>query len=219
MPDARDAAQVVSDGTALIVTVVAAALFCLTAGNFLERLLPAPARRDPGLELSLQFAPPEARPLPPPPAPPPPRMRRVPVEPALAPVVIEPPPVASEAPPADAVLVAAPAPPSAQPGDSHPDLEAQYAAALRADIDARTRPPDTIQYRLRRPSGEVRVRFVLRRSGEVEAVALLRSAGSPILDEAALNIVSSGHYPPMPAKAFVGEAHHVFVVTIEFRPA
>jgi hypothetical protein len=37
------------------------------------------------------------------------------------------------------------------------------------------------------------------------------------LDAQALNIVQSGHYPPIPERAFPGEPRHVFVVTIEFR--
>jgi TonB family protein len=56
------------------------------------------------------------------------------------------------------------------------------------------------------------------RSGEPKDVALLRSSGSSLLDEAALHIVAAGRYAPMPAEAFSGEARHTFVVTIEFRP-
>ena len=120
--------------------------------------------------------------------------------------------------PSDAQLIAPSAPAPAAAPQSHPDLEAQYAAALRADIDRRTRPPNSLQYRLRHPSGEVRVRFVVTRSGEVKGLTLLRSSGSGLLDEEALEIVSSGQYPPMPEKAFIGETRHTFVVTIEFRP-
>ena len=101
--------------------------------------------------------------------------------------------------------------------DTRPDLEAEYAAGLRADIDRRTHAPDSAQYRLRRPSGEVRVGFVVLRNGEAKVVRVLRSSGSSILDDAAQTTVSSGHYPPMPAKAFAGESEHMFAVTIEFR--
>jgi protein TonB len=96
-------------------------------------------------------------------------------------------------------------------------LEAQYASGLRADIDRRTHPPDSAQYRLHRPSGEVRVGFVVKRNGEPKTVRVLRSSGSSILDEAAVAIVSSGRYSPMTAQVFAGEAEHVFAVTIEFR--
>jgi TonB family protein len=112
----------------------------------------------------------------------------------------------------DAAASAAPA------GEFRPDLEAQYAAGLRADIDRRTRPPDSVQYRLHRPSGEVRVSFIVMRNGEPKVVRVLRSSQSSILDETAVAIVSSGHYPPMPARVFAGETEHLFAVTIEFRP-
>jgi TonB family protein len=119
----------------------------------------------------------------------------------------------------DDVAFAADAQPAQPMPSSRPDLDGQYAAQLRADIDRRTRPPDSPQYRLRHPSGEVRVRFVVTRNGTQKAAALLRTSGSSLLDEAALLIVASGHYPPMPAEAFAGESEHTFVVTIEFRPA
>jgi protein TonB len=122
----------------------------------------------------------------------------------------------AEGDPAPAVVV--PAAESAPAVVSDPDLNAQYAAQLRTNIDRRTPPPDTLQYRLQHPSGEVRVRFTVTRGGEPQAVSLLRSSGYPLLDSTALNIVSSGHSAPMGPKVFVGEMQHVFVVTIEFRP-
>ena len=60
--------------------------------------------------------------------------------------------------------------------------------------------------------------FVVMRNGEPKVICVKRSSGSPILDEAAIAIVSMGHYPPMTAKVFAGEAGHPFAVTIEFRP-
>jgi TonB family protein len=141
------------------------------------------------------------------------------VVPRAAPQPLQPLPLIEEPAPEGADLVAAdPAPPAPAAAPSRADLEAQYAAQLREDIDRRTHPPDTAQYRLQHPSGEVRVRFLVSRSGEPRAVALLRTSGSRLLDEAALGIVASGHYPPMPDKLFVGEAQHPFAVTIEFRP-
>jgi protein TonB len=102
--------------------------------------------------------------------------------------------------------------------DSRADLEAQYAAGLRADIDRRTQPPDSAQYRLHRPSGEVRVGFAVLRNGLPKDVRVIRSSGSSILDAAAVTVVSAGHYPPMPENIFSGETQHLFAVTIEFRP-
>jgi TonB family protein len=216
MSGRRDSAQRVSDTTALALTAVAAAVIMLNSRNLLQMFAAKPAVRDRGIELTLQETPPETPPAPPPPVPRPPTPH---VARAL-PQPREPLPVMEDPAPANADLIAAdPTPPApAAGGPSRADLEAQYAAELRANIDSRTRPPDSAQYRLRRPSGEVRVRFVVLRSGEPQAVAVLRSSGSSLLDAAAVGIVASGRYPPMPPKCFAGESQHTFVVTIEFRP-
>lgn len=216
MPRQRDPAQRMSDATALALTAAVAAVLLLSSRSLLQMFAAKPAVRDRGIELTLQEAPPETPPAPPPPVPRPPVPHTVRAQPQPR----EPLPVIEEPAPANADLIAADPAPSAPPasGPSRADLEAQYAAALRADIDSRTRPPDSAQYRLHRPSGEVHVRFVVLRSGEPQAVAVVRSSGSPLLDAAAVGIVASGHYPPMPPKCFVGEAQHTFIVTIEFRP-
>ena len=220
MTGTRDSAQYASDATALTVTGAVAAIFLLAAHNLLQIVAPAGTARERVMELTVQTAAPETTPAPPVPRPrtqqrPKPNLTRV----LRAPVPADPVPVADEPAPLDAALLAAAMPPApAIAGESRPDLDAQYAAQLRADIDRRTRPPDSVQYRLRHPAGEVRVRFVLLRSGESRDVTLLRSSGSELLDEAALNIVAAGRYAPMPAKVFAGEARHTFIVTIEFRP-
>ena len=65
------------------------------------------------------------------------------------------------APPQDAESEAPAAPDRAAAGT----IEAQYAATLRTNIDARTVVPDSVEYRLRRPKGETRVNFTLDREG------------------------------------------------------
>lgn len=217
MPGKRDSAQYFSDGSALVLTAAAVAMLLASGRELLDNPMPRSPKSDRGIELTVQLAPPETPPAPPPPAPPRVKTRRTQLQPTPAPV--DPSPVENEPVPVDAVPVAAYVPTPAPAGEAHPDLEAQYAAALRADIERRKHTPDSAQYRLRHPSGEVRVRFVVLRSGETEAPAVLRSSGSSILDDEALKLVSSGHYPPMPAKAFAGELKHPFVVTIEFPPA
>ena len=218
MAGQRDSARYASDATALAFTAAAAVLVLLNSRHLLDDLLRAQAvRSDRAIELSLQA--PEATPAPAPPQPPPVKPRQARQIPAPAPAAPPTEPVADAPVPADAALIAPSAPANVAAPASHPDLDAQYAAALRADIDRRTHPPHSLQYRLRHPAGEARVRFVVTRGGEVNGVTLLRSSGSSLLDEEALEIVSSGHYPPMPERAFLGETKHVFVVTIEFRPA
>ena len=212
----RDGVQDASDGTALVLTLLAAAML-LASGRHLADQLPQPARSDRAIELTVQLAPPEAPPAPPPP-PVPPRVKTHRVQPAPAPPAPDPQPIDDQPAPAEAAAVLAYSPPPAPaPAQTRPDLEAQYAAELKADIERRHHPPDSAQYRLRRPSGEVRVAFVVLRSGEPQSVTVLHSSGSGILDQEACSLVSAGHYPPMPPKAFVGEAQHSFVITVEYR--
>jgi protein TonB len=209
--------QYLSDATAFVLTCVAVALFLATVRSQLD-LRPL-AQPDPAFELSMQM---EEAPEPTPPTPPPPVPRKMLSRPVLqvAEQRVDPVPLVSQVAPSEAMLaVADPAPASPPSAISDPDLEAQYAAQLRANIDRRTAPPDSPSYRLHHPSGEVRVRFIVTRAGEPQGVGVLHSSGSQLLDGAALNIVASGHYSPMPAKAFLGEEQHTFVVTIEFRPS
>jgi periplasmic protein TonB len=207
-----------SDATAFALTVAVVGLFLVILRDRFGELRPA-AAHDQAFELTMQM---EQAPAPQPPTPPPPQPRKTRPHPTvqLAQKPLDPVPVVSEAASPEALpAVPDPVPESAPASASDPDLNAQYAAELLANIDRRTFPPDSAQYRLQHPSGEVRVRFTVMRSGECRDVAVLRSSGSALLDDAAVNIVSSGHYPPMPVKVFVGEAMHLFIVTVEFRAA
>ena len=217
MSRTRDPERYLSDATALAITGLVVAVFLVSAPNLLRNAQRLVSDRDPGVELSLQQ--PDV-PTPPAPPAPPPLPHRKAARSVAATAATDPMPVAEEVTPPEAETFAvAPATPAYAPSAyAHPDDDARYAAELRSDIDRRTHPPDSAQYRLRHPSGEVRVRFVLVRSGQTQRVALEHSSGSVLLDEAALTIVRSGHYPPMSAKTFVGESEHTFVVTIEFRP-
>jgi TonB family protein len=209
-----------SDAAALVLTAAAVGVFIVTvSARLIEVRAGAVQQHD--FQITMQTEEPPAPPTPP--APRPPVKQKVLQRPVLpvAPQPVDPTPI-EPAPmftAAEVPTVPAPAPASEPAAVADPDVDAQYAALLRADIDRRTSPPDSARYRLRHPSGEVKVLFVVTRAGEPRAVRVLNSSGSGILDDAALNIVSSGHYAPMPAKAFVGEAQHTFLVTIEFRPA
>jgi periplasmic protein TonB len=215
MSGRRDSVELTSDATAFVLTTVAVLVF-IAAGH---RLVPERVSRltapDRPFELSFQAAQPAASPAPPPPVPRRTEKRQRASRPAHAPP--EPVPVEEQAAPADAALVAAPAAPTGPVTVSKPDLESLYTAQLLADIKRRNHPPDSAQYRLQHPHGEVQVRFVLSRSGEPRTVSVARSSGSAVLDQEAVNVVASGHYPPMPEKAFVGETQHAFLVTIEYQ--
>ena len=217
MSQNHDGVQISSDAVALALSGMALAVLLHAKVDSWTEVSASPATNQ--IELSVQT---EAAATPPSPAPPPPVQKPVPhrvvpqqIRVAEIPVPAEP-SVSAESVPEGAALVASATPP-APVSEARPDLEAEYAAGLRADIDRRTHAPDSAQYRLRHPSGEVRVGFVVMRNGAAKAIRVLRSSGSSILDEAAQATVSSGQYPPIPEKAFVGEAEHLFAVTIEFR--
>jgi protein TonB len=187
----------------------------------LEREQP---REHPAMVLTLEEAPPApAPPAPAAPAPTPPKpepVRKPQLEHhqhVLAQAPEQPPPdraTSDEGAVSVAPAAAAPPPPA---GGDRVSLEAEYAAALRRIVDAHTSVPESPEYRLVRPRGESAVSFRIDRLGKVEAVTLARSSGSRMLDERALEIVSSARYPPFPAAAFPGESRHDFLVTIEFR--
>jgi outer membrane biosynthesis protein TonB len=193
----------------------AAALFALHARG----LTPAPAvqMHDPGVSISLLEeapAPPAPQVEPPKPVPHAAAAHRPAPAPVAAPMII----AADAAPEADALVMLpaeAAAPP---PAAAHASVEAEYAAALRENVDARTEVPKTAEYRLLKPSGAPQVCFTLDRGGgNPSNVAVKHRSGSTILDTQALRIVAAGRYPPFPEAAFPGEQRHVFVVTIEFR--
>jgi periplasmic protein TonB len=175
------------------------------------------------IELAPDPAPPAPR-VPDPPAPQPPKPRPVrkkePVHQEAAPSSLplmaeaaETPPLSdATTPPQDAVSEA----PAAPEREAAGTIEAQYAATLRTNIDARTVVPDSVEYRLRRPKGETRVGFILDRAGSVLEARVARTSGSDILDRQAVSIVKTGRYPPFPQTAFRGESRHPFLVTLEF---
>ncbi len=104
-------------------------------------------------------------------------------------------------------------PPAGAPSGN---IDLQYATSLRSNIDSRTTAPTSVEYRLLKPHGEVRVNFTLDRSGMMLSAGLARSSGSHLLDHHALEIVREGRYPPFPGDAFPGESRHSFLVTLEF---
>jgi TonB family protein len=214
----RDRIEVVTQAAALIST----ALICLfLVAEKAESIMSPPAPPQADVQISLESEIPPA-PSVPPPAPPQPQVQPVHLQRAPKPIVQTASPEPAETPPAaESVAVAEPfaAATSPAPPVSHAGAEAAFAAVLRAYVDSRTQPPDSAEYRLLKPSGEVRVRFTLARAGTASEVALAHSSGASSLDRQALAIVAGGHYPAMPDDVYPGEATHVFVVAIEFRAA
>jgi len=100
-----------------------------------------------------------------------------------------PPPAAAAASPASAVPAsAAPASPAAaDPG---------WRVALSGWLAAHKRYPD--QARRRDDEGTVGVRFTVDAAGRVPDVAVIRSSGSALLDDAAREMLSGQRVPPFP---------------------
>jgi periplasmic protein TonB len=176
------------------------------------------------LDLAPEPAPPAPR-VPDPPAPQPPKphpvRKKEPVHQEVAPASL---PLMAETAETPAVNDLAAAPqdseseaPAAPNRPAAGTIEAQYAATLRTNIDARTVVPDSVEYRLRRPKGETRVNFTLDREGSVLEARVAHTSGSDILDRQAVGIIKAGRYPPFPQAAFLGESRHSFLVTLEFR--
>jgi periplasmic protein TonB len=216
----RPSPESVSHASALVFTIAVVAATIIGAKNDRhEAAMNNPAIQ---LELASDPAPPAPR-VPDPPVPQPPKPRPVrkkePVHEEVAPAslplmaeVAETPAVNDLAAPPQDSESEAPAPERVAAGT----IEAQYAATLRTNIDARTVVPDSIEYRLRRPKGETRVNFTLDREGSVLEARVAHTSGSDILDRHAVGIVKAGRYPPFPQAAFRGESRHSFLVTLEF---
>ena len=78
--------------------------------------------------------------------------------------------------------------------------EYAYANYLRAWVDRAERVgnlnyPDEARQRL---GGQVVISVGVRRDGSVESSRILRSSGTPLLDEAALRVVAGAAVPPLP---------------------
>jgi protein TonB len=212
----------VSNASALVFTIAIIASTIVRVENVPHET----AMNNPAIQLELAPEPePPAPQMPDPPPPEPPKSRPVhkkePAHQAAAPASL---PLMAETAETPALND-----PSTSPQDTGPEapaalervpagtIEAQYAASLRTNIDARTVVPDSIEYRLHRPKGETRVNFTLDREGTVLETRVALTSGSEILDRQAVRIVKAGQYPPFPQAAFRGESHHSFLVTLEFR--
>ena len=140
------------------------------------------------------------------PAAPPPLPRPKPVAvrpPRPAPPVASAPPAvaapASKAPPPPAaapVVTAAPSPPTvADPG---------WRAALGSWLAAHKRYPE--RARQRGDEGTVGIRFTVDASGRVLDVAITRSSGSTLLDDAARDMLAGQRVPPFPPSMALAQA-------------
>ena len=76
-------------------------------------------------------------------------------------------------------------------------LEAEYMAALRSAIEAKKYYPKRAR-RLKR-EGDVIVDFIIHRDGNIEAIDVLHSSGTELLDRAAIDAIKRlGQFRPIP---------------------
>jgi protein TonB len=175
---------------------------------------------------------------PPPKTPPPqikqpepkPKMLAVPNSP-ITPTPIEPvrevtAPVAAESPrplpaptPSAPVLAPVQEPPKIPPQPPvSVNLENNYIAIVRATLNANKRYPTGREASLQRPSGKVKLWFVLARNGALQDAGIDESSNSIILDNAALSTLRRTTYAPWPEGSWASQSQHKFTVTLDFVP-
>jgi protein TonB len=96
--------------------------------------------------------------------------------------------------------------------------EAEYAARVKAMLNASKRYPTGRQASQQRPQGVVKLWFTLNRAGTLVEAGVLEAADSNLLNDAALATVRRVTYPPFTAELWPGQDQHKFTVDIDFLP-
>ena len=97
-------------------------------------------------------------------------------------------------------------------------LENNYIVSVRAILNANKRYPTGREASLQRPSGKVKLWFVLARNGALQDAGIDESSNSIILDNAALSTLSRTTYAPWPEGSWASQSQHKFTVTLDFVP-
>jgi protein TonB len=97
-------------------------------------------------------------------------------------------------------------------------LENNYIVSVRATLNANKRYPTGREASLQRPSGKVKLWFVLARNGALQDAGIDESSNSIILDNAALSTVRRTTYAPWPEGSWASQSQHKFTVTLDFVP-
>ena len=97
-------------------------------------------------------------------------------------------------------------------------LENNYIANVRATLNANKRYPTGREASLQRPSGKVKLWFVLARNGALLDAGIDESSNSIILDNAALSTLRRSTYAPWPEGSWASQSQHKFTVTLDFVP-
>ena len=177
--------------------------------------------------------------LQPPPKTPPPQVKQPEPKPkmlALPNVPMTPAPIeparevtaAAESPRPIPTPTPAPSLPTATPVQEAPKMAAQppisvslennYIVSVRATLNANKRYPTGREASLQRPSGKVKLWFVLARNGTLQDAGIDESSNSIILDNAALATLRRTTYAPWPEGSWASQSQHKFTVTLDFVP-
>lgn len=97
-------------------------------------------------------------------------------------------------------------------------LENNYIISVRATLNANKRYPTGREASLQRPSGKVKLWFVLARNGALQDAGIDESSNSIILDNAALSTLRRTTYAPWPEGSWASQSQHKFTVTLDFVP-
>ena len=197
---------------------------------------PAEMLAQEAMELTTTLIEPLLQPTPPKPAPqvpkpePQPKMQAVPYVP-MTPAPIEPArqvTAAVESPRPIPTPTPAPSLPTATPVEEPPkiapqppvsvSLENNYIVSVRTTLNANKRYPTGREASLQRPSGKVKLWFVLARSGALQDAGIDESSNSIILDNAALSTLRRTTYAPWPEGSWASQSQHKFTVTLDFIP-
>ena len=197
---------------------------------------PAEMLAQEAMELTTTLIEPLLQPTPPKPAPqvpkpePQPKMQAVPYVP-MTPAPIEPArqvTAAVESPRPIPTPTPAPSLPTATPVQEPPkiapqppvsvSLENNYIVSVRTTLNANKRYPTGREASLQRPSGKVKLWFVLTRSGALQDAGIDESSNSIILDNAALSTLRRTTYAPWPEGSWASQSQHKFTVTLDFIP-
>jgi protein TonB len=127
-------------------------------------------------------------------------------------------PLPAPAPSASAVAPAQEPPKIAPQPPVSVSLENNYIASVRATLNANKRYPTGREASLQRPSGKVKLWFVLARNGSLQDAGIDESSNSIILDNAALSTLRRTTYAPWPEGSWASQSQHKFTVTLDFVP-
>lgn len=109
-------------------------------------------------------------------------------------------------------------PKTAQQMPVNVSIESNYIASVRAMLNANKRYPTGREASLQRPSGMVKLWFVMTRNGALQDAGVDESSNAIILDNAALSTLRRTTFSPWPDGSWPSQNQHKFTVTLDFFP-